>query len=160
MPKSPPTAVYDFRTTFRAPLAFVYRWCTDFSPGDPDLEKAEYGRKILKKGRRKVVYEDLYDTSSGWSWSRHVVDLHPPNRWHSVSTGNYRVWDLNYELRAVSETKTAFHLHGTRTPTGLGVRNPSQAEMGRELRSVWRNFGRALERDYRAGLRSTSTRRR
>lgn len=157
MPKQPSTAVYEFRTTFRAPLNFVFRWCTDYTPADARLEKDDYTRKILAKGPRKVVYEDLYDGPAGWSWSRHVVDLHPPNRWHSASTGNHRTWDLEYELGAETPERTSFSLRGARTPTDLGAQNPSKSDMERDLRKVWANFGRALERDYRASRRSQSS---
>ena len=157
MPKHPPTAVYEFRTTFRAPLNFVFRWCTDYTPADSRLEKDDYTRKILRKGPRRVVYEDLSEGPAGWSWSRHIVDLHPPNRWHSTSTGNHRIWDLEYELVAESAERTSFSLRGARTPTELGTKNPSQSELNRELRKTWANFGRALERDYRASRTSRSS---
>jgi hypothetical protein len=147
-------SVYEIRSTFRAPLSFVYRWCTDYTPADPRLEKEDFTRKIVHRAARRVVYEDLYDTPKGWMWSHQVVTLHPPNRWHAEATGSHRTWSLDYELREVADGGTELLLRGVRRATSLGAPNPPKARMERELRTGWTNYGRALERDYRASRRS------
>src|SRR4029077_11206052 len=86
---------YEIWTKFRAPLPFVFRWCTDYTPDDPRLEKDEYTRRIVKRSTRKVVYEDLSDTPDGWMWSHQEVTLRPPNRWHADVTGSHRHWNLD-----------------------------------------------------------------
>jgi len=149
MPKAAGSAVYEIRTKFRAPAPFVYRWCTDYTPDDARLEKDEYARKILKRGKRAVVYEDLYEGPDGWMWSHQEVTLHPPDRWHAESTGSHRHWTLDYTLRPLPDGGTELTLRGVRRPTALGARNPPKARMTKELRQAWANFGRALERDYR-----------
>ncbi len=143
-------SVYEIRSTFRAPLSFVFDWCTDYTPDDPRLEKDRYRRKILSRKGRHVVYEDLHDTPEGWMWSHNTVTLLPPNRWHAEATGSHREWDLDYTLRELPGGRTQLTLHGVRRPTTLGGRNPPKARLERELRASWRNFGAALERDYRA----------
>jgi hypothetical protein len=155
MAKSQPTSIYEFRSTFRAPLPFVFDWCTDYSPEDPTLEKDEYTRRILSRKPRQVVYEDLSDTPNGWLWSRQVVSLHPPNRWHAEATGNHRAWSLDYELVERPRGVTELRFRGVRRATFPGERNPPKARLERELRQSWKNFGRALERDFRAHKRST-----
>jgi hypothetical protein len=97
-----------------------------------------------------VVYEDLTETPQGWMWSRQVVTLHPPDRWHAVAVGNYRTWNLDYSLRELSHGQTEFTMRGERRPTPLGVRNPPRAVLERELQTMWGNLGKALERGYRA----------
>jgi hypothetical protein len=146
-------AVYEIRTTFHAPLDFAYAWCTDYAPEDRKLEGDPGSRQILWKGKRTAVYEDLNDTPHGWMWSRQTVTLRPPNRWHAVALGNYRTWNLDYSLRQLPDGRTEFHMRGVRRATPLGVRNPSKRVLEKELRDMWGNLGRALERDYRASLR-------
>ncbi|MCI4324473.1 MAG: hypothetical protein L3K00_01080 [Thermoplasmata archaeon] len=147
-----PPAQYEVRATFRAPLPFVFRWCTDYSPEDPTLEKEKFERRILLQKGRKVVYEDLTDTGDGWMWSRTAVTLQPPNRWHADAMGNYRTWSLDYELRSLSDGRTELRLQGVRRATALG-KNPPKARLERELRVTWANYAAALERDYRASTR-------
>jgi len=145
---------YSIRTTFRAPLSFAFRWCTDYSEDDPRLEKERFQRRVLSRTSRHVVFEDLYDTPDGWSWTRYTVTRHPPNRWHADAVGSHRAWSLNYTLRELKDGRTELTLRGVRTPTPLGGENPSKAAMEGELRSLWRNLGAALEFDYRFSQRS------
>jgi hypothetical protein len=148
-----PVAVYEIRTTFRAPLPFAYRWCTDYTAEDRKLEGNPGRRQILSRGRRTVVYEDLNDTPHGWMWSRQTVTLRPPDRWDATAVGNYRTWDLQYSLRRLDERRTEFRMRGERRATPLGGRNPSKSALEHELRVMWRNLGRNLEKDYRRSLR-------
>jgi hypothetical protein len=141
--------VYEASTVFRAPLPYVYRWCTDYSPRDPVLEKDTYHRRILSRTRREVIYEDLYTSGVGWWWSRNVVSLHPPDHWHDETIGNYRRWRLDYYLTELPNGRTRLDIRGVRWPMLLGGRNPPRSEEEAGLRSLWRNFAEALERDYR-----------
>jgi len=153
------TSVYEIRMTFRAPLAFAYEWCTDYTPKDRKLEGDPGTRQILRKGRRTVVYEDLNATDHGWMWSRQTVTLQPPDRWHAIAIGNYRTWDLDYSLRPLPGGRTEFSMRGERRATPLGVKNPPKRVLEHELRVMWANLGRALDKDYRRSLRTARTRR-
>jgi hypothetical protein len=149
----PNRRVYQIRQTFRVPLPFAYRWCTDYTPDDGELAGDAHRRRILSRSGRRVVYETLYDYPEGWFWSRQTVTLHPPNRWTATADGNYRTWDLVYTLKPLGKELTEFTLRGVRTPVGLGKKNPSQRAMKAELHEMWRNFGKAMRADY---LRSVS----
>lgn len=146
-----PVSVYEIKTVFHAPLDYAYAWCTDFTDVDRKLQGDPGARQLIRRNRRTVVYEDLNETPHGWMWSRQVVTLHPPNRWTATAEGNYRTWDLVYTLRPLRDGSTEFTMRGKRRATPLGVKNPSKAALEHELRTMWRNLGRALERDYRAG---------
>lgn len=148
-----PISAYQIRRTFRAPLPFVYAWCTEYTAEDRRLGGDPGARQIIRKGSRTVVYEDLNETPHGWMWSRYTVTLHPPDRWHAVAVGNYRTWNLDYSLRDLHNGRTEFTLRGKRRSTPLGVRNPSKHELETELHAMWRSFGRALERDYQRSIR-------
>src|SRR5437016_12818747 len=77
-----PGPEYRIRVSFRAPIDFVFAWCTDYTPGDAALEKETYQRKIIERTPRAVVFEDLEESKDGWDWSRAVVSPRPPSRWH------------------------------------------------------------------------------
>jgi hypothetical protein len=149
MPATRSRRTYEIRHTFRAPLAYVFGWCTDYTTRDAQYAKERYTRRILKRGPTAVVYEDLYDRPDGWMWSHQQVALHPPNRWRAVATGSHRSWSIDYRLRRLPGDRTELHFKGRRWPTAISV-NPPKAELERELRTLWRNLGSALERDYRA----------
>lgn len=155
MPSSSSSAVYEIRRTFRVPLAFAFRWCTDYTTHDGKLSEGGQLRRVLERTRRRVVFEDLSENPDGWFWSRYEVSLHPPDRWTATASGNYRTWELTYTLRPLAQDLTEFKLRGRRRPAGLGRKNPSQRAMKAELQEMWRNYARAMEADYRAeGRRS------
>jgi len=145
--------VYEFRSRFRAPLPFVYAWCTDFAPEDPRLRGEKFTRRILEKGRRRVVLEDLGEGPTGWVWSHYDVTLRPPRRWHADAVGSHRTWAIDYELSERPGATTELWFRGVRRATALAGPNPPKARLERELRQMWKNLGRALERDYRASLK-------
>jgi hypothetical protein len=145
-----PVKIYQIKRTFRAPLDFAFAWCTDYTAGDRKLQGEAGFRKIIRKTPRTMVYEDLTDTPHGWEWSRQTVTLHPPDRWTAIAAGNYRTWNLEYSLRELPNGRTEFTMRGKRRATSL-AKNPPKVVLEKELHTMWRNLGRALERDYRAG---------
>lgn len=150
-------ATYEFRHPFRAPLGYVYAWCTDYSIDDPRLAREEYTRRLLGRTARRVIFEDLEDQPDGWHWSHDVITLRPPNRWHADVTGSHRHWKIDYALRELPRGGCELHFHGRRTVTALGGTNPSQREMLAELRTLWGNYAAALERDFRSSGRRRTT---
>jgi len=145
-----PSRVYEIRHTFRAPLDYVFAWCTDYTARDARYAGEGYVRRILKRTSRRVVYEDLYDTPHGWTWSHQVVALRPPDLWRNEAIGSHRAWSIDYRLSALPDGRTELHFKGRRWPTAIAA-NPPKARLERELRTLWRHLGASLERDYRAG---------
>lgn len=144
-----PSPSYELRVEFRAPLEFVYAWCTDFRSDDARAEGESYLRRVLRRSLQAVVFEDLYDTPEGWRWSRHVVRLDPPGHWHSDTVGSHRAYSLDYRLTRLPGDRTRLVLRARRRPYGIGGKNPPKADWERETAKSWKNLGRALERDYR-----------
>jgi hypothetical protein len=139
---------YHVRAQFRAPIGFVFDWCTDFARDDAAREKDRYVRKIVSRSDHRVVFEDLVDSPKGWNWARHDVSLYPPNRWHSESIGSHRTTSLEYVLTRLGPERTRLDLSWRRWPTALGSRIP-RAKLERAVTKSWKNFARALEKDYR-----------
>jgi hypothetical protein len=145
---SPGARLCVIRATFDAPMPFVLRWCTDFSPEDSGLEGEKFHRRILERTPRHILYEDLDETPVGWMWTRWNVQVLPPDRWHGESVGNYRSWDVDYQLKSLAGGRTQLTLRGRRTPLLLGRKNPTRAELERNLTRTWKNLARALRADY------------
>ena len=144
-----PGPEYHVHVEFRAPLPYVFSWCTDFDPHDDRREKDRYTRKIVERTPRRVVFEDLVDTDHGWTWARHVVTLHPPNWWHSDSVGSHRTVTLDYVLTRLGDERTRLDLRWRRRRTALGSAKISRRAYEKATTQAWRNFARELEKDYR-----------
>jgi len=149
MTRTWPRPTYTVTAEFRAPLEFVYRWCTDYTPEDASYESEAYRRRILERSSRRVVYEDLEETKEGWLWARHVVRLMPPARWHSDSVGSHREISLDYRLTRLPGGRTRLTLTAHRSPSGVGRKNPAKTAWERSVAQTWKRFGRFLERDFR-----------
>ncbi len=141
------------RVAFRVPLEFAFDWCTDYTPRDAALEGESYERRILERTPRRVVFEDLEDTPSGWVWGRDVVTLRPPNRWHMEGVGSHRDVTADYRLTRLADGRTELELRWWRRPKLLGKPIP-RAQREKEGIRAWKRFGAAMERDYRRTHRS------
>ena len=151
MPEHPrrwPGPRYEVRSTLRAPLPFVFRWCTNYTPKDARYSAEKYERRILRRSDREVVFEDLYDTKEGWIWIRRRIRLLPPDRWHGDSIGSDRALSVDYQLSKLSANRTLLTIRARRRPYGIGVKNPPKTRWERSVTANWAKFGRALERDY------------
>jgi hypothetical protein len=155
-----PGPEYVIRQRFRAPIGFVFDWCTDFSPKDASLERDQYERKILEREPRRVVYEDLGKDPDGWFWSRQVVTLRRPTAWHMEGVGNRRNIVADYALKQVSRRAVELELRYRRRPSLLKFVKRPKLPLEKEGRKAWKYFARALERDFRASRRSKPRRRR
>src|SRR6266581_4065683 len=97
---------YHVTVSFQAPLDFVFAWCTDYTPEDASLEDESYTRKVIERTPRRVVFEDLEETDTGWDWSRAVVSLRPPSRWHMDGVGNRVDVVADYLLTKLPDGRT------------------------------------------------------
>jgi hypothetical protein len=154
MPSRSPSAHYEVRTTFRAPLGFVYRWCTNYTSDDSGYTGEGYVRRVLSRSAQTVVLEDLYDTGPGWIWLRRVVRLSPPHGWRADSLGSDRKISVRYRLSELSGNRTQLTIRARRRPYGIGTKNPTKSAWEGLVAANWKKFGRALEREYeRSGVR-------
>src|SRR5213594_3939904 len=145
---------YRIRVSFRVPLAFAFKWCTDFSSDDGNLEGESYRRKIVQKTSRRVVFEDLEETKEGWMWSRDVVTLRPPDRWHMDGVGNHRDVTADYVLSPLPDGRTRFDLRWSRRSKVPETKRLTKVEREASAMRAWKHFAVAMERDYRRSRRS------
>ena len=144
---------YRITATFRVPLDFAFAWCTDYTPGDAKLEGESYQRKIVERDARRVIFEDLEETKEGWDWSREIVALRPPNRWHMDGVGNHRDVTADYVLTRLPDGRTQLDLHWSRRPKDTAAAKLTKAQREANALRAWNRFGVAMERDYRRSRR-------
>ena len=140
---------YHASVSFRAPLDFVFAWCTDYTPEDAGLENEKYERKVIERTPRRVIFEDLEATDSGWVWSRDVVSLRPPNRWSTDGVGNRRDYHADYVLSRLPDGRTRLDLRWKRSPKVADETKLTKAEREASSTQAWKLFAAALERDYK-----------
>jgi hypothetical protein len=155
-----PGPEYHVQASSRAPLRFVFSWCTDFGPGDAKLEGEEYRRKVLARDGSHVVFEDLDESPEGWEWARYDVTLRPPDAWYMENRGNHVQVVADYQLTALSADRTRLDLRWRRRPGLLEFTPRSKAEGERSGTIAWKRFAQALERDYRTTKSRPQSRRR
>jgi hypothetical protein len=144
-----PPPIYEMSVEFRAPLSYVYRWCTNYTPKDARLAGDDYERRIISRSPRRVLFEDLWWEPDGWRWRRSDVSLKPPALWVAVSMGNVREARIEYRLSAVSKLRTRLDIRMRRRPGLRAPRQPPKRELEAEINQMWRKFARSLETDYR-----------
>lgn len=152
MPSWPPP-VYEITAEFRAPIGYVFRWCTDYRTDDARRDGERYERRILARSSRRVVFEDLWSERDGWRWRRYDVSLFPPRRWRADTVGNVRDATIDYRLYALPDGGTRLRLRMRRRPGPRLARQPPKAELEAELVRLWGRLGRSLESDYRRSTR-------
>ena len=137
------------QVAFRAPLPYAFSWCTDYTPGDAKLEGEHYQRKVVRRNRRQVIFEDIEEGPHGWYWATHDVELQPPDRWHMESSGNHVQVVADYQLTTLPDGRTQLDLWWRRRPGLLEFTSRPKAEAERSSTRGWQRFARALEQDYR-----------
>src|SRR2546430_156324 len=153
-----PGPEYRVRVSFRAPIDFVFAWCTDYTPGDAALEKEAYERKIIERTSRSVVLEDLKEPRGGGVGGGGVVARRPPNRWHMNGIGNNRDVVADYVLSSLPDGRTRLDLRWKRRPHGPDAKL-TKAEREASSTRAWKRFALALEADYKRSRRGQRKRR-
>src|SRR5436189_4436764 len=153
-----PGPEYRIRVSFLYPYIYLIACYTDHTPGDAAREKETNQRKIIERTPRAVVFEDLEESKDGWDWSRAVVSLRPPNRWHMNGIGNNRDVVADYVLSSLPDGRTRLDLRWKRRPHGPDAKL-TKAEREASSTRAWKRFASALEADYKRSRRGEAKRR-
>lgn len=77
--------IYRFRKLIRAPLPFVFRWCTDYREDDSRITDSIYhyqARIAFREPGRIVRIISLPGRNRNRNTDVEIITLRPPNRWH------------------------------------------------------------------------------
>jgi hypothetical protein len=148
------TVTYRVSKTFKAPLDFVYSWCTDFQEGDLRMIGSKNRRSIHEKSGRRVIWTVEGRGLKGETDPVRAVWLRPPDAWHlegcgdGMETGDYR-------LVSLGKSRTRLDMEFTEM-----VFSKADLQSGKELVAIakdhWEKYGKALESDFRASLPRTT----
>ena len=132
----------------KAPLKFVYDWCTDYREDDHEITGSIRRKVILEKTSKKAVHIYLWDDETGkQQMSANIVSLKPPSSWHLDSFGKEQTYTGDYKLTRINKDETKFHVvfkHKWKE----GQRIQSVAEQEGRLAKLWDKYVAALENDY------------
>jgi hypothetical protein len=140
--------VYKHSAILKAPIKFVYDWCTDFQESDPQLWGENYRRIILEKSKKRVVYASYKPDGDGKQRLAVSLVLLFPTRysWHldyfaeeDLETGEYKLTRLEKEL-----TRLDLVLKNTWKSGPSSTRESFESG----TKSVWDQYRLALEKDY------------
>jgi hypothetical protein len=131
--------------TIRAPLRFVYDWCTDYQETDPLLTGSGSKRKILLRTRHRVVYTEHYLSGGKPTIAVDVVTLFPFEGWHLDYVSDEDDEAGDYVLTSVGpETRIDF----TFTEHFKTDHPPSKAAYTSQVSHTWDKYADALLKDY------------
>jgi hypothetical protein len=143
---------YRASKTFRAPLDFVFGWCTDFREDDGKMTGSKATRKFLERTDKRIVWSVEYKEKGKLVDGIRVVWLHPPNSWRLDTCGDHRELG-EYELTPKGKNKTRLDMK-------FKISYDSKDEVDdrkkweEEVSEEWDVFRRYLENDYKASLRA------
>src|SRR5437764_1257194 len=122
-------------------------------PGESVLLREMGDVKVIERSSHRVIFEDLEESDDGWNWSRDIVTLRPPNRWHMDGIGNRRDVTADYVLSPLPDGRTRFDLRWSRRPKVPEAKKLTKAEREASTMRAWKRFAAAMEQDYRRSRR-------
>jgi hypothetical protein len=139
-----------YRRTIRAPLSFVYRWCTDYREDDDRLtdDLYQYRAEILLREPRRVVRVIRAPVPrSRDDVELEIIELQPPDHWKAVMVSLAQDRRGVYRLRRLDRGRTAIEIRFTErwksTPSDRG-------EYGALFDRVWDRYVARIESEYQA----------
>jgi hypothetical protein len=130
----------------KAPLRYVYNWCTDYREDDPKITGTTTKRKILLRTKNRVIYTSNYVTNGKARTAVNVVTLYPPKAWHLDFIGDEDDEIGDYNLKALNPRLTKLQMKFTEHYKTPNV--PTKAQDIAHTREIWDKYVVALERDY------------
>ena len=132
--------------TIKAPIQFVYNWCTDYRESDTAITGSKSKRKILLKTEHRVIYVSTYKTDGKPRSAVDVVTLNPPRTWHLDFIGDDDDEVGDYVLTKLGPQRTRLDMTFTEH---YKTRNaPTKSQDLRLVHGVWDKYVAALEKDY------------
>lgn len=154
MPKQSRTirGEYTFRVSkiVRAPLKYVYAWCTDYRSDDGKFSLLKPRFRVLRLGKNRILRIRTY--SDGEAKDRVAVDLirlDPPTRWHLDEIDEEDLEAVDYRLTALGPRRTRVTL--SVTERWMIPNYPSRREVEMGSNAYWDRLVAALESHYRSG---------
>ena len=137
---------YRVMKTIKAPLKFVYNWCTDYREDDNELTGSKAQFKILQKTRRRVIYLRTLERDGKTMIGVKMVTLRPPRAWYLDQVGDDEDAIGVYRLTRAEPEKTRLDMKFTEKYKISGA--PTKEQDRKETDQMWDKYVAALEKDY------------
>jgi len=136
------------KRVIRAPLKYVFDWCTDFRETDPKIIGSARQRVIIEKTRKRVVFAQVWNEAEGKTRVNvDIVTLKPPDSWHLDMFGSFRNETAEYKLKSLGKGTTQLNVEFKNRWRVVPKIETSEHEVKR-LNDIWDGYAEALERDY------------
>ena len=138
---------FEVTKLIRAPLKFVFEWCTDFREDDSEILMGSNNKiQIVEKNERQVIRLVESATKFGVIKNRQVITLNPPNKWHvervgdeANISGDYELTESNSHTNLKMKFRTEYNM-----PEFVQTTEKRRERFG----MMWDNIIKALENDY------------
>jgi hypothetical protein len=136
----------------RAPLRYVFEWCTDYRTDDGRLSSRVRPPRfrVLRLSPSRVLRVRILP--QGRAEPKIAVDLvrlRPPNAWHMDQLDEADQQSVDYRLVAIDRTTTELRL--LVTERWLTPDHPDARQLRAQVGATWAHFGAAIEERYRRG---------
>lgn len=144
---------YKASATFRAPLEYVFQWCTDFREDDGDMVGSKAKRTFLEKTDKRIVWIEHKEKKGKSKEGVRVVWLHPPDAWYLDTCGDGREVG-QYKLTGKGKNKTRLDME-FRITYDSKHDAPDKKKWEKDVDEEWESFASHLEDDFRTSLQGT-----
>jgi len=143
---------YRISKTFKAPLDYVFAWCTDFREDDAKMTGSKIRRKFIERTDKRKIWSVEHKEKGKSIEGIRVVWLHPPDSWSLDTCGDHRELG-EYSLTPKSKNKTRLDMK-FRMSFDSKDEVEDKKKWEKEVREEWDAFARFLENDYKVSLRA------
>lgn len=141
---------YKASQTFKAPLDFVFQWCTDFREDDGKMVGSKAKKTFLEKTAKRVVWVAEYKEDGKPREGVRVVWLRPPNTWKLDTCGDHREIG-EYVLSPKGKDKTRLDMK-FKISYDSKDDAPDKKKWEKEVAEEWQTFADYLQKDYKGSL--------
>jgi len=134
----------------KAPIRFVYGWCTDYRESDTKITGSKAKLRILLKTEHRVIYVSSYKSGGKARNAVNVVTLYPPKTWHLDFIGDDDDEIGDYLLTRLGPQRTRLDM--TFEEHYKMRRAPTKAQDLKHTNEVWDKYIAALENEYARNL--------
>jgi hypothetical protein len=149
-PRTPTVQLLHFRKQIRAPLRFVYRWCTDFRNDDDRITDSIYSYKakvVLREASRTVRVITVPGKDPNRCTDVEIIALRPPIGWDLTKLSWTDDEIGHYHLTASSANSTLLEMRFRRT--WKADRSPSLSRYKALFNEVWDRYVEVIESEWR-----------
>lgn len=141
------TKTYRISETFKAPLDYVFSWCTDFREDDSKMVGGKTRRHFLEQSKDRVIWTVAYEEKGKKFEGFRVVWLKPPGAWKLDTCGDHRERG-DYKLKALGKNKTRLDMVFKMSYDDKGEIVPKK-EWERDVQKEWDTYAKFLEKDFK-----------